>query len=252
MSLSQSDLSKLQSKRVEDNLLAQILCNDLGIPAPKRLPQQVIREICSTDFISTSLKEQILERQDRAVVASVSTSLRPNAIVETGTSDGLSSIIFLYSLMLNKKGYLYSIDLPHLSTWTESKNTGIDEVGFSIPRQYKGRFVSVLEDSKRSLQRVLLETKPRIFIHDSLHTVTHMLYEYSMARALMAPKSLIASDDILWNKAFISFCEATGCKYYVSGSNPNYGFAIVDIEADDLGVWGSYTLDEYLSLREKS
>ena len=62
----------------------------------------------------------------------------------------------------------------------------------------------------------------------------------------MPPKSLLVSDDILWNDAFLGFCEITGSQFFVSGSNPNYGFAIMDMAEDDLGVWGSHELIDYL------
>ena len=248
MKLLDSDFKFLQSKQIEDDDLPKVLLSHINPGCNQNdiiKPSQIIKNVLNFDCLDDGIKDQLSIRHDRAVVTSVSLSLKPNSIVETGTSDGLSSILFLYSLYINQKGLLYSIDLPHNKNWTESTTTDMTSPGNAIPNIFRKRFISIIEDAKIALPRVLLDVNPRIFIHDSLHTITHMLFEYSVARALMPPKSLIVSDDILWNSSFAKFCQATECPVYVSGSNPNYGFAIVDIVKDDLGIWGPTSIENY-------
>ena len=249
--LSESQKSLLHSRRIEDDQLALLIASRLQASFDSLSPSQIIEKIIADpDFVDHDPyginRDQVRIRTDRAIASSVIMALRPRSVVETGTSDGLASSIFLYGMMSVNNGYLFSIDLPHRQDWTEIKQTTLSQSGSMIPPKWKSRHINIIEDAKTALPRILPKYQPRVFIHDSLHTVTHMLYEYSVARAFMPPKSLIVSDDILWNDAFLGFCQITGSEFYVSGSNPNYGYAIMDISEDDLGVWGSHELLSYL------
>jgi hypothetical protein len=62
-------------------------------------------------------------------------------------------------------------------------------------------------DAKRLLPSVLLDENVDLFVHDSLHTTSHMAFEYATARALFGEKAIITPDDILWNQAFECICE---------------------------------------------
>ena len=44
-----------------------------------------------------------------------------------------------------------------------------------------------------------------IFIHDSLHTYDHMLFEYRTAWPHLRPGGILLSDDTDWNRAFPTF-----------------------------------------------
>jgi predicted O-methyltransferase YrrM len=46
-----------------------------------------------------------------------------------------------------------------------------------------------------------------MFIHDSLHTYEHMLWEFETAYPLIRPGGLLVSDDALWNNAFHDFAH---------------------------------------------
>ena len=250
--LSSTQFNSLQSHRLADDelparILKELQCSDEVELSPSKLIDELTQsEVLRNHDPHGEVAEQISIRTDRAVVASVALSLMPHAIVETGTSSGLASTIFIYPLIKKSNGYLFSIDLPHHTGWTEIKSTNISQSGALVPPSWRKRHINIVEDAKLALPRILPKLKPQIFIHDSLHTITHMLFEYSVARAFMPPKSLLVSDDILWNDAFITFCEMTSSTFYVSGSNPNFGFAIMDMAEDDLGVYGSRELIDYL------
>jgi hypothetical protein len=44
-----------------------------------------------------------------------------------------------------------------------------------------------------------------IFIHNSLHTYGHMIWEHREAYPYLRPGGLLFSDDALWNNAFEDF-----------------------------------------------
>ncbi len=75
---------------------------------------------------------------------------------------------------------------------------------------------------KDFLPKLLIKNDVDIFIHDSLHTRTHMLFEYNCARALMRPNAVIISHDILWNKAFFSFIASHNLKGIVVHLGPKF------------------------------
>ena len=74
------------------------------------------------------------------------------------------------------------------------------------------------------------------FIHDSLHTRTHMMFEYAVARALMKPNSIIASDDILWNNIFDDFLKAHNLIGYSPNCNPNIGVTVNDFDSFETNI----------------
>src|SRR6266581_3100545 len=52
-----------------------------------------------------------------------------------------------------------------------------------------------------------------VFIHDSLHTYDHMLWEYRAAYDHIRPGGLLISDDALWNSAFSEFAATVGARH---------------------------------------
>lgn len=152
---------------------------------------------------------------------------QPDIVVETGTASGSWTSVITSALEKNGKGTLISIDLP-ATKGKLTMDTSIDagDAGFLIPKEYRHRWTLKTGDAKLLLPTVLAEHSADIFIHDSLHTRTHMLFEYNVARALMKPGSVILSDDILWNNAFFSFVESHHLRSFGCISNPNLGFVV--------------------------
>jgi predicted O-methyltransferase YrrM len=70
-----------------------------------------------------------------------------------------------------------------------------------------------LGDSHDLLPSLLAELgQIDFFIHDSLHTYEHMLWEYRAAYPFLRPGGLLLSDDALWNPAFPEFSREVAAK----------------------------------------
>ncbi|HTY91883.1 MAG TPA: class I SAM-dependent methyltransferase [Methanocella sp.] len=150
---------------------------------------------------------------------------KPEIVIETGVGDGASSAFTLAAMHENKKGHLYSIDLPPYECFT-SKGTDKDgqmvyiigdgsdhhftenKVGKFIPEYVKDRWTLIAGDAKVELPKLLEKLGDiSIFFHDSLHTYDHMLFEYEAAWPHITEGGLLLSHDVLWNNAFSSFCR---------------------------------------------
>jgi hypothetical protein len=63
-----------------------------------------------------------------------------------------------------------------------------------------------VDDSRTILPGLLEEIGfTDVFIHDSLHTYEHMLWEYRVAYPHLRAGGLLFSDDARWNSAFTEF-----------------------------------------------
>jgi len=169
--------------------------------------------------------------------------IAPAVVVETGTAAGGYTALALAALEENERGRLVSIDIPPVAGRLTMGNLTLSdgEIGYFVPEEYRGRWEYRKGDAKVLLPRVMLEEQVDVFIHDSLHTRTHMLFEYSVARALMGEGKLIVSDDILWNDAFQTFLLAHGLEGFAPYGTPNTGVCVNRFDAFErkigLGVW---------------
>lgn len=153
--------------------------------------------------------------------------LKPKVVVETGTARGSMTSWVLAALEKNGIGKLISIDIPSVEgEFTMDISVGKGDTGLLIPREYHHRWHFICGDAKIYLPKVLSENEVDVFIHDSLHTRTHMLFEYNVARALMKPDAVILSDDILWNNAWFSFISSHKLTGIGCVSNPNLGLTL--------------------------
>lgn len=164
---------------------------------------------------------------------------KPEIVVETGVAYGASSAFILCAMHENSKGHLYSIDLPPYEApaeieitdevttyllkdgqrhkWGNKKNT----VGHLVPEYLKERWTLILGDAKNELPRFLKKiNKVSMFLHDSLHTYEHMMFEYETVWPYLIKGGLLLSHDVLWNKAFLDFSKKVHSKrliYYSLG-----------------------------------
>jgi len=152
---------------------------------------------------------------------------RPKIVIETGTAEGRLTSWVLSAMYKNNHGKLLSIDIPpQEGKLTMTTSLAREKVGCFIPERYRDRWEYHTGDAKKLLPKLLLENEVDIFIHDSLHTRTHMLFEYNCARALMRPGTIIISHDILWNKAFFCFTASHNLLGLSSISDPNLGLVV--------------------------
>ena len=125
--------------------------------------------------------------------------LKPEIVVETGVSDGMSSFFILSALNENKKGNLYSIDLPEVGM----PNLYGKEPGWIVDEALRQRWTLIYGRSELKLPPLLGNLKHvDIFLHDSEHSYTNMRLEFSTALKYMKEDSLLLSDDVRSNSAF--------------------------------------------------
>ena len=148
---------------------------------------------------------------------------KPARVLETGIFDGHSSAAILQALEDNGMGELISIDLPAYGaipfSTSRMKETALpsgEKPGWVIPDGLRSRHRLILGDAKEYLPRVLEEVKSiDVFLHDSLHTFEHQLFEYSTAWPHLSRGGLFLSDDVFWNTAYHRFCRSRRVPYMV-------------------------------------
>jgi methyltransferase family protein len=119
-------------------------------------------------------------------------ALAPDCIVETGVANGVSSSYLLLALQKNERGRLHSIGLADTAFLPLGKDPG-----WLVPQWLRPAWQAHLGDALEILPRLLRQMgKIGIFIHDSLHTYDHMMWEFETAY----PHLL--SDHALWNNSF--------------------------------------------------
>jgi predicted O-methyltransferase YrrM len=123
--------------------------------------------------------------------------LCPQIAVETGVAYGVTSAYILEALADNGRGTLDSIDLPPLARDADGY------VGYFIPQELRKRWTLHYGSARRVLPVVLNGAGTiDFFVHDSLHTYSHMKWEFEMALRSLRPGGVLISDDIEGNRAF--------------------------------------------------
>lgn len=128
-------------------------------------------------------------------------ALVPDQIVETGIANGVSSSYLLLALKKNGRGHLYSIGLNDPNFLPPGK-----EPGWLAPAWLRDRWTVHLGDSSQLLLDILTSLKSiDVFIHDSLHTYEHMMWEFDTAYTFLRKDGLLFADDAIRNSAFKDF-----------------------------------------------
>src|SRR5215469_7137909 len=130
----------------------------------------------------------------------------PDCIVETGVANGVSSSYLLLALQKNKRGRLHSIGLADMAFLPPGTDPG-----WFVPHWLRAAWQVHLGDAREILPRLLTELgKIGIFIHDSLHTYGHMMWEFETAYPHLVSGGILISDDALWNTSFYDFARTAG------------------------------------------
>jgi len=142
-------------------------------------------------------------------------AIKPSIAVETGVASGSSSYYILQAMELNRKGNLYSIDLPNMNPGALIPSE--KSVGWMIPRELKHRWHLTLGRSQEKLTELLQKLKTiDMFLHDSEHTYETMMFEYETAWLHLREGSVLLSDDIHWNRAFYEFVKNKNPKRWIA------------------------------------
>ncbi len=128
--------------------------------------------------------------------------LKPNRVIETGVSAGVSSVYILRAIKDNGKGKLYSIDLP-----PDSMPSG-EQSGWIVPGELRTSWDLRIGDVKQVLVPLLEEIgKIDFFVHDSKHTYEHMMWEYRCIWPYLRQSCLLLSHDVGASEAFFNFMK---------------------------------------------
>ena len=214
--------------------LGRVPTGSLALYSQELLKNQVLAEIFERQHKERNLtkysgwEDKIAHASAQiALIYAPIRELQPKVVVETGTAAGGLASMILAAMAINGMGNLISIDIPpKTGELTMDYSIPEKEVGYFIPQEYRHRWKYVKGDAKFHLPRVLAENEVDFFIHDSLHTRTHMLFEYAAARALMRERAVIVSDDIMWNNTFHDFLCLNRLTGYAPFGNPNMGIFI--------------------------
>jgi hypothetical protein len=115
---------------------------------------------------------------------------RPQVIVETGVSRGMTSRVILEALELNGSGHLWSVDLPPLDEpWRQL-------AGSAVPPRLKHRWTYVRGTSARRLPQLVRAIDGiDLFIHDSLHTAENLRFELTTVWPSLVDGAAVVIDD---------------------------------------------------------
>ena len=135
--------------------------------------------------------------------------IKPNQVVETGVSSGASSAYILQALKDNKNGKLYSIDLPPDNLPQGKKS------GWLVPEELRDIWDLRIGDTKQMLGPLLKKIGViDFFVHDSLHTYDHMMWEYKRIWPYLRQGGLFLSHDVGANDAFLNFMKEVDIRWY--------------------------------------
>ena len=142
--------------------------------------------------------------------------LKPEIVVETGISAGISTSFIYAGLVDNGFGQIYSLELPPESAQVRLEDGASFDwarrgVGWAIPEKLrmamKGRSSFVLKDVRESLPEIMSEIPHLdLFIHDDLHTPAHMSWEFETVWPHLRPGGVLAADDV--NFSWVKFINA--------------------------------------------
>jgi hypothetical protein len=145
--------------------------------------------------------------------------LRPKHVVEAGVSSGVSSAFFLLALRDNGSGRLHSIDLPvEQQGATLRRGESIVSVppkrssGWAVPGGLRRGWDLRIGPSEELLPP-LVEELPSVdlFLHDDLHTPTHLTFELTALQTRLRGGSVVLADNTQWTgRAFDRFARSLG------------------------------------------
>jgi predicted O-methyltransferase YrrM len=154
----------------------------------------------------------LLEHEPTELVYLAVRARQPELVFETGTWAGIVSSAILLALEHNGRGALTSFDLPAYEPIEHATDVPLPpgaEPGWIVPAELRTRLSLVTGDTRQTLPQVLASSRDLgVFVHDSLHTTRHMLFEYRTAWPRLEPGGLLLSDDIFMTPAFWLFAHA--------------------------------------------
>lgn len=157
--------------------------------------------------------------------------LRPEHVVETGVSSGVSSAHLLLALEKNRAGTLHSVDRP---TPQRGAVLAPDESPVAIPPGLasgwavpfrSARWDLRIGDSAIEVPRLASELPGiGLFLHDDLHTADRLALELAAVGPKLLPGAIVLADNTSQTgAAFPTFAQSVGARVYRRGTSDLVG-----------------------------
>ena len=160
---------------------------------------------------------------------------RPEHIVETGVSSGVSSAHFLLGVRRNRRGTVHSIDLPHPQRGERFSRRDSPVAlppgrrsGWAIPPELRAHWDLRIGRSERLLPD-LVDELPSVglFLHDSEHTPRHLAFELATIRPQLRSGAVVLADNTVWTgAAFPRFAASIGARVVRRGRSDLVGLRV--------------------------
>lgn len=184
----------------------------LGSKYDKVLANTVISEIESGDFIEMNKYEGKVMHGNRPTylfgkfLYFIVRMAQPETMIETGVAHGMSSWTILNAMHKNKKGKLYSIDLPNYDLKVYNVENFTGKPGWVVPDILRERWELQLGASEQLLPALKKKLGSiDIFFHDSDHSYKNIYYECAETFDAVKKDGLFICDDAHQNMAFEDF-----------------------------------------------
>ncbi|MFZ1024034.1 MAG: class I SAM-dependent methyltransferase [Thermoplasmata archaeon] len=161
--------------------------------------------------------------------------LKPDHVVETGVSSGVSSAHFLTALRRNGRGTLHSIDRPLIQASPELR-PGESQVsvppgrssGWAMPEALRAGWDLRIGASQQRLPELVGDIPSLgLFLHDSLHTPHHLTFELSTVAPKLTGGAVVLADNTAWTgDAFGRFARRLGVRTHRRGRSDLVGLRL--------------------------
>lgn len=132
--------------------------------------------------------------------------MKPEVVVETGVYWGISTAFILAALHDNRRGHLYSVDLPG---GTQAPLKPDEPTGFVVPDELRGRWTLRLGPVREQLPLLKKDiSKVDLFYHDADHRYSEMTWEMELFLGWSHDGSILIVDDVDANSAFHDFLRS--------------------------------------------
>ena len=176
--------------------------------------------------------------------------LRPDHVIETGVSSGVSSAHFLLALRKNGTGALHSIDLPlpqrgptfgpHDSPVALPPGR---HSGWAIPEPLRDGWDLRIGPSQEILPKLLAGlSSVGLFLHDSEHTPGHLAFELATVRPKLSADAVVLADNTMWTgQAFPRFARGVGVPVTPRGRSDLVGLRLLGAAGPSSPMTGAGT-----------
>ena len=188
-----------------------------------------LREVGEADAIHRAVAEQHQEGGRRSYAQfrapfelyTLIRVLRPEHVVETGVSSGVSSTYALLALRANGGGRLHSIDAPTFQRGDKPRRTESPVAlppgrtsGWAVPSELRRDWDLRIGPSQQLLPALVAELPSiGLFLHDSLHTPRHLEFELSTVRPRLTHGAVVLADNTVWTgRSFPRFARSVGAR----------------------------------------